>query len=85
MVRHYFYLQDIKISFEEVDFYAKLSITLDTLVRNLTTQRTIVSMVESFVFQEKVPTKTFLPSRMCLFFQIKSFQTTKQGRFNIKG
>ena len=32
--RHYFNLQDIKISFEDVDFYAKLSLILDTTVGN---------------------------------------------------
>ena len=31
-VRHYFHLQDIKISIEDVNFYAKLSLILDTLV-----------------------------------------------------
>ena len=36
-----FMLQDIKISFEDVDFYSKVSLILDTLVRNSTTQRTI--------------------------------------------
>ena len=36
---HYFNLQDIKISFEYVDFYAKLSLIFDTLVRNSKTQR----------------------------------------------
>ena len=39
---HSFNLQDIKISFENVDFYAKLSLILDTPVRNSTTQRTIL-------------------------------------------
>ena len=31
--RHYFSLQDIKISFEDVDFYAKLSLILNTLAK----------------------------------------------------
>ena len=35
MVCHYFSLQDIKISFEDVDFYAKLSLILDTLLKKL--------------------------------------------------
>ena len=39
--RHYFNLQDIKISFEDVDFYAKLSLILDTPVGNSKTQRII--------------------------------------------
>ena len=37
----YFYwlnLQDIKIFFEDVDFYAKLSLILDILVKKSTTQ-----------------------------------------------
>ena len=34
--------KDIKISFEDVYFYAKLSLTLDTTVWNLRTQRTII-------------------------------------------
>ena len=38
----YFYLQDIKISFEDINFYTKLSLILDTLARNSATQRTIV-------------------------------------------
>ena len=42
MVCHYFSLQDIKISFEDVDFYAKLSLILNTPVRNSKTQRHIV-------------------------------------------
>ena len=32
----------LKISFEDVDFYAKLSLILDTAVRNSTTQKTII-------------------------------------------
>ena len=40
---HYFSLEDIKISFEDVDFYAKLSLILNTPVRNSKTQWTIVS------------------------------------------
>ena len=40
--RHYFFLQDIKISFKYVDFHAKLSPSLDTWVRNSTTQWTII-------------------------------------------
>ena len=39
---HYFNLQDIKFSFEDVDFYAKLSLILDTPVGNSTTQWTIL-------------------------------------------
>ena len=42
MVRHYFSLQDIKISSEDVDFYAKLSLILDTPVGNSKKQRTIL-------------------------------------------
>ena len=37
--------QDIKISFEYVDFYAKLSLILNIQVRNSTTQWTILLMV----------------------------------------
>ena len=40
--RHYFNLQNIKISFEDVNFYAKLSLILDTPVGNLKTQQTIL-------------------------------------------
>ena len=39
---YYFYLQDIKISFEYVDFYAKTLLVLDTRVGNSTTQWTLV-------------------------------------------
>ncbi len=31
---HYFCLQNIKISFEHADFYAKISLILDTKARN---------------------------------------------------
>ena len=41
-VHHYFSLQDIKISFEDVDFYANVSLILNTPVRNSKTQQTIV-------------------------------------------
>ena len=40
--RHYFYVHDIKISFEYVNFYAKTLLVLDTRVRNSTTQRTLL-------------------------------------------
>ena len=40
--RHYFFLQDIKISFKYVDFYAKTLLVLDTRIRNSTTQWTII-------------------------------------------
>ena len=45
----YFNLQDIKISFEDVVFYAKLSLILDTLVGNSKTQRTILSIATVFM------------------------------------
>ena len=38
----YFCLQDIKIFFEDVDFYAKLSLILDILVKKSTTQWTMI-------------------------------------------
>ena len=41
----YFNLQDIKIPFEDVDFYAKLSLILDTPVGNSKTQMTIMFML----------------------------------------
>ena len=41
--RHYFNLQVIKISFEDVDFYAKLSLILDTPVGNSKAQLTIMA------------------------------------------
>ena len=50
MVPHYFSLQDIKISFEDVDFYAKLSLILNTPVRNSKTQRTILYNLVGAVF-----------------------------------
>ena len=43
---HYPNFQDIKISFEDVDFYAKLSLILDTLVGNSKTQRTIIHILK---------------------------------------
>ncbi len=42
---HYFDLQDIKISFHYVDFYAKMLLVLDTRIKNSTTQRTIDSSI----------------------------------------
>ena len=48
--RHSFNLQDIKISFEYVDSYAKLSLTLDTTVRNSKTQRTIILLSLHTIF-----------------------------------
>ena len=41
---HNVFLQDIKIFFWHVDFYAKISIILDTRTKNSTTQLTIISM-----------------------------------------
>ena len=41
---HYVCLQDIKISFWHVDFYAKISLILDTRIKNSTTQLTILHM-----------------------------------------
>ena len=46
--RYYFYLQDIKISFEDVDFFAKLSQILDTLVSNSTIQLTKMGVIKIF-------------------------------------
>ena len=43
MARHYFYLQDIKISFGHVDFYAKMLLVLGARVRNSPTQQTILA------------------------------------------
>ena len=40
-IQHSFYWHDIKISFEYVDFYAKMSLILDTRVSNWTIQQTI--------------------------------------------
>jgi hypothetical protein len=42
MARHYFYLQDIKISFGHVDCYANMLLVLGARVRNSPTQQTIV-------------------------------------------
>ena len=42
MARHYFCLQDIKISSKHVDFYANISPGLDTQIENSTTQLTIL-------------------------------------------
>ncbi len=36
--RHYFCIQNIKIFFECADFYAKISLILDTLAKNSITQ-----------------------------------------------
>ena len=36
------YIQDIKISFEYVDLYAKMLLILDTGIRNSTTQQPII-------------------------------------------
>jgi len=46
LASHYFYLQEIIISFEDVDFYAKLSLILDIPVRNSITQWTIIFTVD---------------------------------------
>ena len=46
MAHHYFSLQDIKIAFEDVELYAKMSIILDTQIKNSTTQWTIMHMNE---------------------------------------
>ena len=51
--RHYFYLQDIKISFEFVDFYAKMSLILYTPSRNSTTQQTIISTLQTVFYNIK--------------------------------
>ena len=45
MAHHYVCLQDIRISFWHVDFYATISVNLDTRVRNSTTQLTIIGIV----------------------------------------
>ena len=45
--RHSFYLQDIKVSFEYVDFYAKILLVKYTRVKNSTIQRTIISIKHS--------------------------------------
>ena len=42
MCLHYLCLQNIKISFEYVDFYAKLSLILDTSAKNFITQQILV-------------------------------------------
>ena len=42
LTQHYVCLQDIKISFWHVDFYAKISLILDTRIENSTTQLTII-------------------------------------------
>ena len=44
MARDYFYLQDIKISFQYVVFHTKMLIIFETRVRNSTTQQTILSI-----------------------------------------
>ena len=40
---HYFCLQNIKISFEYADFYAKISLILHTSAKNFITQQTLIS------------------------------------------
>ena len=45
---HYVCLQDIKISFWHVDFYAKISLNLDTRIKNSTTQLTIIN--QNYIF-----------------------------------
>ena len=52
MVRHYVYLQDIKISFEDVDFYAKMSLIMDTPSRNSKTQQTLISTLNFKLLSE---------------------------------
>ena len=47
-VHHSFCLQDINISFEYVDFYGKMSLILDTPVRNSKTQWTILFISHRF-------------------------------------
>ena len=44
LARHYFCLQNIKISFEYADFYAKISLILDTSAKNFITQQTLLSI-----------------------------------------
>ena len=43
MARHSFYLQNIKISFEQFDFYSKISLIKDAGIKNSTTQLTILN------------------------------------------
>ena len=50
---HSFYLQDIKVSFEYVDIYAKMALILYTLFGNSTTQRTIIYTFPSIIFALK--------------------------------
>ena len=45
LAHHYVCLQDIKISFWHVDFYAKISLILDTRIENSTTQLTIICIM----------------------------------------
>ena len=46
LARHYVCLQDIKISFWYVDFYAKISLILDTSAKNFITQQTLLFIVK---------------------------------------
>ncbi len=48
LARQYFCVQNIKISFEYADFYAKISLILDTAARNSITQRAL--LVTLYVF-----------------------------------
>ena len=46
MPGQYFCFQDIKIYFDDVNFYAEMSLILDTPSRNSTTQQTIMNHME---------------------------------------
>ena len=45
--RHYFCAQNIKTTFEYADFYAKISLILDTTARNSITQWILVFLPEN--------------------------------------
>ena len=61
---NYSYLEDIKISFEDVDFYAQMLLIMDTLVRNSTTQGTLLHIVNHVVTEKNI--KTFKSnSKIC--------------------
>ena len=76
MARHYFCLQDIKISFKDVNFYTKMSLILDTPSQNPTTQRTILyKVIKCCVFSFFLPSSLSYKKKEILssFFQNLKF------------
>ena len=76
LARHYFCAQNIKISFEYADLYAKISLILDTAARNsITKRRTLLNNNTNPVFSD---------SGAPLKFEFWMLKNTTQADFQLK-